>query len=732
MADKTICESKPTFLIGKRNERGGLTLGVPLVYSGLMADHTLHTSDGTSHPSQLVVSDYKTGAPSSLVTGENAPLIASNPNILVSAGRSRAGMDIRLNPDKVRSLKSKYPSLSNSSRLNKFFIQSFSKAGNAPTVAQYAKIMKDIQSKHRTAKNFQGSPLEYKRILDYFQFTLVQTLNKSNGKLFLYRPSVHKIHENIGRSSNYKEAIMASYVSQNEDDFLLYDKAYFATKDRPAGLASVVRGVKTVFKRSSAVEKRWLAYEFSGSASTNINKIRNTINEDIKSFKINIEDYVTEDYRTSSGEKITYFLNYDRFLALRNSTLKAIVLFYWMFNYRGDTNGILLQKFISIIDTFHDFTGPRATGFKPTEGSFTNIWPSGTIAQQKSRSINFDGLKANMILKGDSGFLVQILGRNIYRLAKDDGAASIVGGQNRRSGINSMRKLSHLLYFFANVMGGTKDLIGKCEEYASDLLVRTGVPVENKRFCNDVLNNGGKHALVIDTFSAGGLKCIKERSVIHGVGVMDPAPRGGNAWKNVFAKLDSRCVGRGTKHFQVEFEFDNADQRRIANLNAEYRRQMNDIYKMKGDIESKAGFKRSRNNNTNANQTTVKRRPIVTAKRPVPEVVNLTKNNNNNNNNNRSLNQLAEQNRKYYEQIMKIRRDIERSDKLRSSTSSTLLFKRLAAMRKHPTLVKEEKRLRMLRQEGLAAYYKKTGDKTKETTARNFAMRLKESLSKLK
>ena len=112
MADKTICESKPTFLIGKRNERGGLTLGVPLVYSGLMADHTLHTSDGTSHPSQLVVSDYKTGAPSSLVTGENAPLIASNPNILVSAGRSRAGMDIRLNPDKVRSLKSKYPSLS--------------------------------------------------------------------------------------------------------------------------------------------------------------------------------------------------------------------------------------------------------------------------------------------------------------------------------------------------------------------------------------------------------------------------------------------------------------------------------------------------------------------------------------------------------------------------------------------------------------------------------------------
>ena len=202
MAQKTICESKPTFLLGKRNERSGLTLGVPLVYSGLLADHTLHTSDGTSHPSQLVVSDYKTGAPSSLVTGENAPLIATNPNILVATGvggKSKAGMDIRLNPDKVRSLKSKYPSLTNSSRLNKFFIQSFSRAGNAPTVAQYAKIMKDIQTKHKTAKDFQGSPLEYKRILDYFQFTLVQTLNNSNGKLFLYRPNVHKIHENISK-----------------------------------------------------------------------------------------------------------------------------------------------------------------------------------------------------------------------------------------------------------------------------------------------------------------------------------------------------------------------------------------------------------------------------------------------------------------------------------------------------------------------------------------------------
>lgn len=769
--NKTICETKPTFLIGKRNDRGGLTLGVPLVYSGLMADHTLHTSDGSSHPSQLVVSDYKTGSPSSLVTGENAPMISQNPNINVSAGKGRAGMDIKLNPDKVKLLKSKYPSIKNSNRLNKFFIQSFSKSGNAPTVAQYAKIMKAIQTKG-AAKNFQGSPLEYKRILDYFQFTLTETLNKSNGTLFLYRPSIHKIHENLGSFSNYKEAIMASYVSQNENDFLLYDKAYFATKDRPAALASVVRGIKTVFKRSSSVEpqRKWIAYEFSDDARTNINKLKIQIKEDLKRQNINPSDFINRNFNTSKGE-ITYFLDYEKFLKLKNSTLKATVLFYWMFNYPGDNNGILLQKFVSIIDTFHDFTGSRATGFKPTEGGFASIWPSGSNAQQKSRRINFNGLSANVILQGNSAFLVQILGRNIYKLAKDNGAASIVKGQNKRSNINSMRKLSHLLYFFANVMGGTKDLTGKCEEYASQLLTKTGRKVEKGDFCNQ-LNKGGKHALIIDIFSTGGLDCIKERSVIHGVGVMDPAPRSGNTWKGVFEKIGSKCVGRGTKGFPVKFEFDTAAEERILRLHREYQRQLDEIYKMKGNITTTAnnksvnmnaekqsrkinnnrslgnavGNKRTRNNNNNVktNKPNVKRRPVMkainpslttaatsfaramnakTVKRVKPaartNVINLTKNNNNN----KSLDQLAEQNTRYYQQIMNISPKIKRYENILSSSRS--YTRRDQVKRLLTPLIKEWIRLRILRQEGLAAIYKKRGDTNKERKARDRLASLK-------
>ena len=729
--NKTICETKPTFLLGKRNERGGLTLGVPLVYSGLMADHTLHTSDGSSHPSQLVVSDYKTGSPSSLVTGENAPMISQNPNIIVTAGKGRAGMNIKLNPDKVKLLKSKYPSIRNSNRLNRFFIQSFSKSGNAPTVAQYAKIMKAIQTTG-AGRNFQGSPLEYKRILDYFQFTLTQTLNKSNGRLFLYRPNIHKIQENLESFSNYKEAIMASYVSQNENDFLLYNKAYFATKDRPAALAAVVRGIKTVFKRSSAVEKgKWIAYEFSDNASTNINKLRIHIEADLKKQNINPNDFINRNFNTTKG-KITYFLDYGKFLKLKNSTLKATVLFYWMFNYPGDTNGILLQKFVSIIDTFHDFTGPRATGFKPTEGGFTSLWPSGSNSQQKSRRINFNGLSANVILQGNSAFLVQILGRNIYKLAKDNGAASIVGGQNARSNINSMRKLSHLLYFFANVMGGTKDLTGKCEEYASELLTKTGIKVEKGEFCNQ-LNKGGQHALIIDIFSTGGLDCIKERSVIHGVGVMDPAPRSGKTWKEVFEKIGSKCVGRGTKGFPIKFEFDKAGEDRIIRLHREYQRQLDDVYKMKGNITTTAnnksvnmnaenqsrkinnnrnlgnavGNKRTINNNVNTNKTIVKRRPFVKAIKPVAR------------NNNRSLTQLAEQNTRYYQQIQDVKKRLRRPHLVKNPAKFSGTIAQLK---------QELKRLRILRQEGLAAIYKKRGDTNKERKARAAVVSLKKKV----
>ena len=455
-----------------------------------------------------------------------------------------------------------------------------------------------------------------------------------------------------------------------------------------------------------------------------------------------------------------------------------------MFNYPGDNNGILLQKFVSIIDTFHDFTGSRATGFKPTEGGFASIWPSGSNAQQKSRRINFNGLSANVILQGNSAFLVQILGRNIYKLAKDNGAASIVKGQNKRSNINSMRKLSHLLYFFANVMGGTKDLTGKCEEYASQLLTKTGKIVEKGDFCNQ-LNKGGKHALIIDIFSTGGLNCIKERSVIHGVGVMDPAPRSGNTWKGVFEKIGSKCVGRGTKGFPVKFEYDKASEERIMRLHREYKRQLDEIYNMKGNITTTTtannksvnmnaekqsrkinnnrslgnavGNKRTRNNNNNVktNKPNVKRNPftkvikppLTTAATGAARAMNANnrksvgdKRTRNNNNDAKTVKRVKPAARTNVINLTKNNNNNKSLDQLvknnrayRQQISNTT--ERLRAFRppaKYPITVARLRKkllgLQILKAEGAATHHKKTGDTNREKKARTVVASLKRVL----
>tara|TARA_B110000483_G_scaffold242834_1_gene330001 strand:- start:1907 stop:3763 length:1857 start_codon:yes stop_codon:yes gene_type:complete len=607
-------------MLGLRNNNGGLTLGIPLVYDGLLADHVLHTSDGSSHPSQLVVSDFRTKT-SSLITGENAPFLSETPNVMVKTGQrqSKAGLLTKLNQEKVKILKSKYPTITNSSRLNKFFIQSFSKSGNAPTVAQYSKIMKDIQSK-KNIKNLQGSPLEYKRILDYFQFTLVKTLN-DNDKLFLYRPSVHKIHDNLSRFTNYKEAIASSYNSQNEDDFHLYNQAYFATKDRPAALAAVIRGIKTLFKRSSTVEGTWRAYAFKGNTRDNITKIRTYIKQDLDNLKIKISDYISYNYTTSKGD-IKYFLNYRNFLQAKNDTIRAKILFYWIFNYPSDADGKLLQKFIAILDTFHDFTGSRATGKKPTEGGFNNIWPSGSKTFSNTKKMNFDKFSFNNVLKNDSSFIVKILGRNIYRMAKDNGVSKIVANQNTRNlGVSNQRKLSHLLYFFTNILGGSKSLTHMCEEYISQILINVGEKIEKDKFC-DVLNKNGKHGLVIDIFSQGGLDCIKKQSSIHAVGIMDPAGRSAETWKEIISVDGHTCIGRGSK-IPVKIDLDLDDEKQLVRINNEYKRQLEEIRIMNGNHRTTGasnvpGNKRSRTNNKPNNMNPQsQQRKIRKAVRPV-------------------------------------------------------------------------------------------------------------------
>jgi hypothetical protein len=187
-----------------------------------------------------------------------------------------------------------------------------------------------------------------------------------------------------------------------------------------------------------------------------------------------------------------------------------------------------------------------------------------------------------------------------------------------------------------------KDLTGKCEEYASEILVNTGEIIEKNDFCK-FLDIGGKHGLVIDFYSGGGLSCIKQRSAIHGVGIIDPAPRGADTWKEIMlSEAKHSCVGRGTK-IPVQFDFDVQDENRLISLHQEYQRQLKEIYNMKGNVSNTSETepvqriiaKRSRNNNNNNNtkMVSVKRRDTITPNRVLNRGNNSNSNSNNNNNN---------------------------------------------------------------------------------------------------
>ena len=215
--------------------------------------------------------------------------------------------------------------------------------------------------------------------------------------------------------------------------------------------------------------------------------------------------------------------------------------------------------------------------------------------------MNFDKFSFNNVLKNNSSFIVKILGRNIYRMAKDNGVSKIVANQNTRNlGVSNQRKLSHLLYFFTNILGGSKSLTHMCEEYISQILINVGEKIEKNNFCN-VLNENGKHGLVIDIFSQGGLDCIKKQSSIHAVGIMDPAGRSAESWKEIISVDGHTCTGRGSK-IPVKIDLDLDDEKQLVRINNEYKRQLEEIRRMNGNhrtigASNVPGNKRSRTNN---------------------------------------------------------------------------------------------------------------------------------------
>jgi hypothetical protein len=581
----TFCKQKPSFLIGKLKPDGGIELSQPIVYNGLFAKHTLYGSKTASHPSKLVKTQWKGGGYfTSLVTGENGVNYMKKKNLNISLKSSGfmvnakvrgkrkivGGILKNVNNAIINDMQRKYNVSLNKNSLS---VLSTSSTGSAPSVATYSKVMKTIQGQGASfLKDFKGSPLEYKRILDYFQFTLVDTVN-SYKNLILYRPNSKSIFNSIREGGDIKSAIKRAYDTSDPQNIRWYNKAIFATVDRPACMASIIRKIDTVYAKK--LPDNTAKYYRIKPSLNNINIIKDLINKDLNQYSIDINAYILKGKKLNKSRgPYEYFLDREKFLISSNNSERTIVLFYWMFNYPGDNEHILLRYFISLIDTYHDFTDKRATN--NNQGGFKNLWPTNT---NKLTNKSIPNYNTQRILVNNSPFLTKILGRDIYKrlLSRSEmndnviKAKKIVATQNKTGSelLNDSRKLGDLLYFFINLLSVNNSLIRTIEQYiggeprysqgfTAGIIPRMVNEMTGPALCNSLDSEdnrtGNKTAFVIDIFTSIQAPCIVGRSVIHDTGVLDPA-RGRTAlsWGQV---LDE-C---GKKSYRVNEQYKNRAQ----------------------------------------------------------------------------------------------------------------------------------------------------------------------------
>jgi len=659
-----FCKQKPSFLVGKLKSDGGIDLSQPIVYDGLFAKHTLYGSKTASHPSKLVKTQWKSGGFfSSLVTGENGVNYMNRGKLNTSLKNSgfMVNMEVRkkqkivggilknVSNEILKDMERKY-----NVRLDKnaLSVLSTNSSGSAPSVATYTKLMKTIQRPNAPLfKDFKGSPLEYKRILDYFQFTLVETVN-SDKNLVIYRPNSRSIFNSIREGGNIKSAIKKAYDTSDTQNIRWYNKAIFATTDRPACMASIIRNIDTVYAKR--LPNNGANYYRLKSSSNNIENIKKLIELDLVQEGIDIDQYILKD-KSKKLEKnrgpYEYFLDREKFVN-SNNIVRTIVLFYWMFHYPGDNEKILLRYFISLIDTYHDFTGGRA--INRNKGGFTNLWPSEVNVFTNKSIPNYN---TNRILVNNSPFLTKILGKDIYKRLLSRGQVSntnadkakrIVASQNRTSSqiLSDSRKLADLLYFFINLLSVNNNLIRKIEDYMggnpnvvlkrnrngqiigttrgyeAGLIPRMVTEMTGSTLCSSLdsedRNTGNKTALVIDIFTSRQAPCIVARSVVHDAGILDPAMgRKALSWGQVLDVCGTKSYPATRMNFT-----DRGQNNRTPSVN-KTSTSMNVNTNLNVQPAKKI-FKAKRPNKINSRQV-----PKVPNKK---NVINLIKNNNNNNN----------------------------------------------------------------------------------------------------
>ena len=545
-----LCSVKPLFVM-IRPTGTGYEFDNDVVYKSPFATHTLTQSSGVLHPSLEVSSNWglnKGNSITTLITGESGKkFMEKNGGNRVS--RSKDGF---VGPKGFINLIKRDGSWTltrhNSGTL-----------GTAPSVADLSLLLRGMSGLTENIK-VRGSPLESKRMLDYLQFLLVKKVSGSD--VSLTRPNNANILQEIRDSGSTVEDTYIRLMNlPDQSNRTIYSNAYFVSGDRAAALASVIRDIPTIFQYGGSPYPLYIADQ-----KNNLQKIRGIIKEDLKSNTL--FDFTAKSVPTYRGEERTQVLGYNGRPVITKSALfgwfldtrakfttidkngkkvtrgsdfheippadKVKILFYWAFNYPHPSgmnrpNPLIAEYFMSIVDTFHDFT--EAT--KKRTISFPELWPSKASSvwtTTKKRTRN--GLGSNNIPKSNKAhkFLVDLLGIDIYRRAERDVynefAKTSLAKTNTRPGISSSMKTAHFLYFIVNVLAteSTRATVSDCEDYSRDL-VRALVGESSTPEAITNLMKSKNACLVIDYLpDINGLsQGMKELSVYHNVGILDPA-----------------------------------------------------------------------------------------------------------------------------------------------------------------------------------------------------------------
>jgi hypothetical protein len=546
---KRQCTTKPYFVM-IQSTNSGYSFDNHVDYTSPFAEHKLIQKSNMLHPSLIVNSNWKLNKNKSisrLITGESARNFREKktPNeIRVEGARgSLNGMGYAniIKRDGTWTI----------ARHN-----SIGSSGSAASVAEVAMVLNGLSKKLGNIK-IRGSPLEYKRMLDYLQFIMVKKVSgndSSNDSIYLARPNnAYIMQEMRDTSSTIENAYMKVFNNPDKSNRTIYKNAYFVSYDRLAAFASVIRDIPTIYQK----QQKYYVMD----KGKYIQKIIQEIEKDLKTTEhISFERKVDSKGRThilsykkrpviTSSKLFGWFLDTrdvfkedgevkgSGFHGIDKKT-KVKILFYWVFNYPhlsgrpGVPNPIIIEYFLSLVDTFHDFSDNRA------KSVFRGVWPtSDSRLWSNSRRKLSNGITNSNIPKTEAQhkFLVDLLGIDIYRRAVrkvyDYEAVESIKKTNTRTQIDPHMRLAHFLYFIVNILGSQSsrdNVVGECEKYSSKLMLKIS---EKNTPENIEKKMSEKNAcLVVDAISGSLPSPMKKISVYHNIGILDQASTSVLTW----------------------------------------------------------------------------------------------------------------------------------------------------------------------------------------------------------